>query len=51
MKVIKWIVSYYDDESEYSYTEECTDFEGVYDRIIVDENYNRIRAIIPIYGW
>ena len=50
MKVIKWVITYYNDESEYSYTEECADFEKVYDNIIADEGYNRIRIIIPIYG-
>ena len=51
MKVIKWVIVYYSDDSEYSYTEECLDFEKVCDNIIADEGYNRIKTIIPIYGW
>lgn len=50
MKVIKWIVVYCDDSGS-SYTEEYLDFERVYDNILADERYNRIKAIIPIYGW
>lgn len=50
MKVIKWIVVYCDEDG-CCYTEECADFEKVYDNIIADEGYNRIKTIIPIYGW
>lgn len=49
MKVIKWIVVYCD-EDWCCYTEKCADFEKVYDNIIVDEGYNHIKTIIPIYG-
>lgn len=51
MKVIKWIVIYYSDESDCGYVEECSDFERVYDKIIADEGYNRIKTIVPVYGW
>lgn len=49
MKIIKYTVVYFS-ENGYSYTEDFDDLEAVRKEIEKD-NFCRIRAIIPVYGY